>query len=122
MPDNRDSEKALADIDRRLKALNETATDPKYGEHSAGKGFGVASMMWLAFNIVSDLIAGVVCGLGIGYGLDAWLGTRPAFIAVFLCFGCAAGILNAVRFVQRYNRKQSERLNSKTGETTVKQD
>ena len=29
---------------------------------------------------------------------------------------------DAVRFVQRYNRKQSERLNSKTGETTVKQD
>ncbi|MBQ8347074.1 MAG: AtpZ/AtpI family protein [Alphaproteobacteria bacterium] len=65
-------------------------------------------MMWLAFNVVSDLIAGVICGLGIGYGLDRWLGTRPVFIAVFLILGCIAGVLNVVRFLQRYDKRHSE--------------
>ena len=64
--------------------------------------------MWLAFNVVSDLIAGVICGLGIGYGLDRWLGTRPVFIAVFLILGCIAGVLNVVRFLQRYDKRHSE--------------
>ncbi len=64
--------------------------------------------MWLAFNVVSDLIAGVICGLGIGYGLDRWLGTRPVFIAVFLILGCIAGVLNVVRFLQRYDKRRNE--------------
>lgn len=97
---------ALKEIDERLAALR-------------GRTFGVSGknapaphpvgrMMWLAFNVVSDLIAGVICGLGIGYGLDYWLGTRPVFIAVFLILGCIAGVLNVVRFLQRYDERRRE--------------
>ena len=108
MLDDKSPEEAVADIDRRLRALREERSSESGGKTSS-KGAAVGRMMWLAFNVVSDLIAGVICGLGIGYGLDLWLGTRPAFIAVFLLFGCAAGVLNAVRFVQRYDQKQQER-------------
>ena len=73
---------ALKDIEKRLNALKRDTFDSlaqsSHGEHPIGR------MMWLAFNVISDLIAGVICGLGIGYGLDRWLGTRPVFIAVFL--------------------------------------
>jgi len=65
--------------------------------------------MWLAFNVVSDLLAGVICGLGIGYGIDYWLGTRPVFIAVFLVLGCIAGVLNVVYFLQQYEKKRQEK-------------
>lgn len=77
---------------------------------NGGNGKGSASFgywLWAGFNVVSDLIAGVACGLGIGYGLDRWLGTRPAFTAVFLIFGCAGGLLNAVRFLND-RQKQEE--------------
>ncbi len=101
---------ALKDIEARLNALRrETSANrlPEEGSHPIGQ------LMWLAFNVISELIAGVVCGFGIGYGIDLWLGTRPAFIAVFLIFGCMAGILNVVRFLRRYEeRRQEQGLNT----------
>lgn len=97
---------ALREIDERLNALRRR-TSGVQGSHSSPP-HPVGRMMWLAFNVVSDLIAGVICGLGIGYGLDRWLGTRPVFIAVFLILGCIAGVLNVVRFLQRYDKRRNE--------------
>ena len=95
---------ALKEIELRLKALKrempETLSQASSGPHPIGR------MMWLAFNVMSDLIAGVICGFGMGYGLDRWLGTRPVFIAVFLVLGCMAGVLNVVRFLRQYDEKQ----------------
>jgi ATP synthase protein I len=95
---------ALKEIERRLNALKtdlpETLSRTSSAPHPVGR------MMWLAFNVISDLIAGVICGFGMGYGLDFWLGTRPVFIAVFLVLGCMAGVLNVVRFLRRYDEKQ----------------
>ena len=103
---------ALKDIEARLKALRrETPAD----RPSSGGAHSVGQLMWLAFNVVSELIAGVVCGFGIGYGIDLWLGTRPAFIAVFLIFGCIAGILNVVRFLRQYEERQQEKRSSPEG-------
>lgn len=100
-------EQALKDIEKRLNALRrETGTEQT---RSSGSSHSVGRLMWLAFNVVSDLIAGVICGFGIGYGTDYWLGTRPVFIAVFLILGCAAGVLNVVRFLRRYEEKQREK-------------
>ncbi len=107
MPEERQtgaSADALQELDERLAALRRQTFDvskdqPGSSSHPVGR------MMWLAFNVVSDLIAGVICGLGIGYGLDYWLGTRPVFIAVFLILGGAAGVLNAVRFLQRCDKR-----------------
>lgn len=97
---------ALKDIEARLNALRrETPADRPASEAS----HSVGQLMWLAFNVVSELIAGVVCGFGIGYGIDRWLGTRPAFIAVFLIFGCMAGTLNVVRFLHQYEERQREK-------------
>ncbi len=97
---------ALREIDERLNALRRR-TSGVQGSHSSSP-HPIGRMMWLAFNVVSDLIAGVICGFGIGYGLDRWLGTRPVFIAVFLILGCIAGVLNVVRFLQRYDKRRSE--------------
>ncbi len=101
-----DSAAAIAEITERLNALKRETSGTSAQRETAAHPVG--RMMWLAFNVVSDLIAGVVCGLGIGYGTDRWLGTRPVFIAVFLIFGCAAGVLNAVRFLRRYDDRQRE--------------
>lgn len=100
-----DSAAAIAEITERLNALKRETSGGFARQKTTGHPVG--RMMWLAFNVVSDLIAGVVCGLGIGYGADRWLGTRPVFIAVFLIFGCAAGVLNVVRFLRRYDGGKS---------------
>ena len=99
---------AIKDIERRLNALRRETTG--MAEHrSGGRDYSVGQLMWLAFNVVSDLIAGVICGLGMGYGIDFWLGTRPVFIAVFLVLGCVAGVVNVVRFLKRYEERQREK-------------
>ncbi|WP_370511874.1 AtpZ/AtpI family protein [Telmatospirillum sp. J64-1] len=50
--------------------------------------------------IAVELVAGVLVGVGIGYALDAWLGTRPWLMVVFLFLGSAAGALNVYRAVK----------------------
>ena len=97
----------LQNIAERLNVLK-SQNAPKQ-TLSASAGAAIGRLMWIAFNIVSDLIAGVVCGLGLGYGLDVWLGTRPVFIAVFLILGCAAGLLNAVRFLKNFEQRRLEK-------------
>ncbi len=45
------------------------------------------------------LVAATAIGLGIGYGLDRWLGTQPWLTLLFTLFGIAAGFLNLFRDV-----------------------
>ena len=97
----------LQNIAERLAVLKTQNTSNHAPSSSAGAAVG--RLMWIAFNVVSDLIAGVICGLGLGYGLDVWLETRPVFIAVFLILGCAAGLLNAVRFLNSFERRRREK-------------
>src|ERR1700760_1929152 len=44
-----------------------------------------------------ELVSALVVGVGIGYVLDRWLGTRPIFLAIFVLLGGAAGVLNVWR-------------------------
>lgn len=44
-----------------------------------------------AVRMVSDFAAAFVVGSGLGYGLDAWLGTAPWLLIVGLLLGTAAG-------------------------------
>ena len=55
--------------------------------------------MGLAMRVGVELVAGVAVGLAIGWGLDAWLRTRPVFTIVFVLLGGAAGIVNVWRSV-----------------------
>jgi len=68
--------------------------DAKDGGESSGK-FG--SAMGLGLRASSEFAAAVVVGGFIGWRLDGWLGTRPAFLIVFFMLGVVAGMWNVVR-------------------------
>jgi ATP synthase protein I len=53
--------------------------------------------MGLGFRIAVELVAGVAAGTLMGYGLDAWLGTRPWLMVLFVFLGGAAGVMNVYR-------------------------
>ncbi len=53
--------------------------------------------MALAGRVTTELVAGVVVGAFIGWALDSWLGTTPAFMVVFFFIGSAAGMMNVWR-------------------------
>jgi ATP synthase protein I len=63
-----------------------------------------ANMIRTAWELSAGMLSFVVA-IGIGYWagitLDEWLGTSPWMLAVFLCLGLAAGVLNVYRTVSR---------------------
>ena len=49
------------------------------------------------FRLSSELVAGVLVGAAIGWGLDRLLSISPWGLIVFLLLGFAAGVINVMR-------------------------
>jgi len=54
------------------------------------------------------LVVATVIGLGAGYLLDRWLGTKPWITLVGLGFGIAAGFLNLFRAVKKLQQNGND--------------
>jgi ATP synthase protein I len=63
--------------------------------------------MGAGFRIAVDLVAGIVVGVGMGWALDYWLGTKPWLLVVFTLFGFAAGVLNVMRTAKQLDRERA---------------
>ncbi len=85
--------KALDDLDARLRA----AQSRHKGQTATSEGATRGSALSLAFRIGVELVAALMVGVGIGYFLDLWLGTKPWLMLVFFILGSAAGIMNVFR-------------------------
>lgn len=66
------------------------------------------SALGAAFRLSTDLIAAVVVGGGIGWALDAWLKTGPAFLLIFFFLGVAAGFYNIFRTAKQMSEEQNK--------------
>lgn len=93
MTDEKPDSASLAQLGERLQA----ARKGEEGGNYAKKSGVVGSALGLGFRIVTELLAAVVVGGAIGYGLDQWLGCAPWLMALFLFLGGASGVLNAYR-------------------------
>ncbi|WP_320172642.1 AtpZ/AtpI family protein [Maridesulfovibrio sp.] len=65
----------------------------------------VLDLIGNAATIGTHLVAATFVGLGIGWYLDKWLGTKPWLLLIFLCLGIAAGFKNVYDEVQRIQKK-----------------
>jgi ATP synthase protein I len=79
-----------------LGAKLETAKRRHDGPASTGRG----QAMGRGMRIAAEMIGGVIAGGGIGWLLDAWLGTKPWLFILFFLLGSAAGMLNIIRQAQ----------------------
>jgi ATP synthase protein I len=71
---------------------------PGDGEReSAASARGWGRAMSLGFRVVTELVAGIVVGGGLGYLLDKWLGTKPFLLILLLILGAAGGFWNIIR-------------------------
>ena len=97
-PDEAALSARLGSLDQRLSALRDSrklGTDqPADGSED---GAARASAMALGFRLSSELVAGVLVGAGLGWGIDRLLSTSPFGLIVFLLLGFAAGVVNVVR-------------------------
>ncbi len=119
MPESSDDQTTGADLRARFDKLSsaiktqraghEKNQMPKEGEGrfaEAGRG------MNLGFRMVAEMIAGVLVGMGIGWVLDRWLGSKPYLMIVFLFVGMTAGILNVMRAAASVNRTGNNKSGS----------
>jgi ATP synthase protein I len=95
----------LGSLDHRLSEIRHSRkieTD----QLGAGSGNGAAraSAMALGFRLSSELIAGVVVGALIGWGIDHLLSTKPWGLIVMVLLGFIAGVVNVIRSAGRADR------------------
>ena len=67
----------------------------------------------LAFRFLTELVVGVVVGLGLGLVLDRQFGTAPWLLLLFLALGFTAGMVNMIRSAQREQKKHPVPANAK---------
>ena len=59
---------------------------------------GLPKSPWgVGFRAGVEVFSALVVGVGIGFGLDRWLGTWPWLFLVFFVLGSVAGVLNVYR-------------------------
>ena len=87
-------EQRLADLDASLHELKGRRAD-------SGTGARRGHAMGMALRVMSELVAGILVGVLIGWQLDAWLGTSPVLLLIFFVLGAAAGVLTVIRTTSR---------------------
>lgn len=99
-----DDDAALrARLDRLQSELRERdesrRADAERGQ--AGEKTSLGRAMSVGLNVFSEFAAAIVVGALIGWQADAWLGTKPWLLALFLGLGTAAGFLNLYRLAAK---------------------
>jgi ATP synthase protein I len=94
-------DKLSASLDVRRQG-EQTAQARRASDEKQGGDAGRA--MTLGFRVLSELIAGVLIGMAIGWQLDRWLSTGPWLMIVFLFLGTAAGVFNVIRSASQGRR------------------
>ena len=66
---------------------------------AAGAAQALGSSWGVGARVGIELLAALVVGLAIGWGLDRWLHTLPLFLVIFVLLGGVAGIFNVWRLL-----------------------
>ena len=100
MSEHDPDDRRLAEIEDRLRKAREKRGEVRPVEAPNSK-------LGIAFRLVTELMAAVIVGGAIGWGLDRILSTGPFLLIVLFFVGVAAGIFNVVRTAQQMNRDQA---------------
>ncbi|MBP7002112.1 AtpZ/AtpI family protein [Amaricoccus sp.] len=73
----------------------------------------------IAWRMVTELVVGMLLGLGIGWGLDSLLGTRPVFLVLFALLGFAGGVRAMLRTASDVREGRSEAALTRGPENTA---
>ena len=76
----------------------------------------------LAWRMVIELVAGLLIGFGIGYGLDTLFGTMPIFLVLVVLAGFAAGVKTMLRSAREMQDKADLKAGPQTNATPVADD
>jgi len=91
-----------------LRALGERLDEAQKRRDAARKPSAPPTSMGIAGRFAAELMAALIVGGGIGWGLDWLFGrfgvhTRPVFLLVMVVLGAAAGIRNVMNAAKEIN-------------------
>lgn len=93
-----DDEALKARLERLKGSLEERRRrEPPRRENDEASALGTSRALSMGLRVLSEFTAGIIVGAGIGWLLDKWLSTPPAFLIVFLAVGTATGFWNVYR-------------------------
>ncbi len=103
--------------DERLKRLEKRLAAARKAEAPKPRPrierqFSQANIAW---RMVTELVAGLAIGFGIGYVLDGWTGLTPLFMVLFTGLGFAAGVRVMLRTAKEVNRALGEEEKTAAG-------
>ena len=112
MGDKKSSDE-LNDFEKRLNNTKKSIEDRDK------QTFRKVSAYSFGFRLVTDLVVGVLSGVGIGWLLDYWLGTKPWFLLIFMPLGMIAGIVNVIRAAKSVEAQRHLEKTDATGIPSV---
>ena len=89
-------------LDAQLKKLRDAVEPPRTSSVNSGVSHRQTGV---AYRVMVDMIAGLLVGGGLGYGLDRWFGWAPYALIGGLIVGFAAGVNNAWRAIRVYSEE-----------------
>jgi len=89
----------LDELGRKIEAAKAASPTMKKLKKRADRTEADNKCLNFAMRIGTEIVAAVLIGVGIGYFLDDWLGTKPLFLIIFFLLGSAAGFMNVYRVV-----------------------
>jgi len=109
----------ISDLGQRLdKVKAQRASDADADLDAEMRGRGMAYGLRMA----AELVAAVIVGGAIGYGLDRWLGSTPWLFLLFFLLGFAAGVLNVVRAYEKMQKEFTARTGGRIGHKVPDED
>ena len=97
----------MSPIPQDLKELGEKIATAKK-DKTNNKAQDNCSQLSIAFQILTELISGVLVGAGIGYILDEVFDFRVIFLLIFIILGAIAGMVNVFRYLNKTEENKGE--------------
>jgi ATP synthase protein I len=84
-------------FEERLRAARDRRGMDAPAVEPGSPGSSGATPWGMGLRVGIEMVSALAVAVVIGLALDRWLHTRPAFLAVFVLLGGAAGVLNVWR-------------------------
>ncbi|MEQ9519840.1 MAG: AtpZ/AtpI family protein [Parvibaculum sp.] len=112
----RDDRSDLSALDAKIRARVDAHKRKNPEPAETGKR---ATAIGMAFRLSTELVAGLIAGGIVGWGVDQVLGTKPWGLLIFFFLGMTAGIMNVFRTATAMAAEaaqEQEKPNHKVGE------
>lgn len=99
-----------------LRELGEKLDEARRREAAKEPKQADVAPLAVAFRFTTEMVAALIVGGALGWGLDWLFGTRPFLMVVMFFLGAAAGIRNVMRAATEMNERAAKAAKDKNKE------